>query len=99
MHGYDTEVGPGELFSAQAFCEEGDLPLSGGYFIYPTGQRPLPGVDPGSSEVWVNRYLIPSPTFHGCEVQGTNTGEGTQDVLLRVLCAEIGDAPLPTLGG
>lgn len=97
-HGFDLAVGSGELFSAQAMCDEGDMPMSGGYFIYPTGEPPLPGVYPGSSEVWVNRYLIPFPTIHGWEVQGKNTSDGTQDVLLRVVCAEIGDTPLPSLG-
>jgi hypothetical protein len=75
------------------------MPMSGGYFIYPAGEQPLPGVYPGSSEVWVNRYLIPSATIHGWEVQGKNTSDGTQDVLLRVVCAEIGDTALPGLGG
>jgi hypothetical protein len=89
-------VAPGSVFVNNVFCEEGDLPISGGYFIY-VGSTPQPGVDPGSSNIFVNRYLVPSATTHGWVVRGSNTSDGTQNVIVRVLCAET-SVPLPEIG-
>jgi hypothetical protein len=91
-----VSVEPGALFHNIVFCDEGDLPVSGGYFVF-TGDVPLPGGDPGPSEVFVSRYLVPSATVHGWEVQGRNASEGVQNVFVRVLCADI-SVSLPPIG-
>lgn len=93
-----VDAAPGQVFIANVFCEPGDLPMSGGYFVFPDGTSPFPGVDPGDVEIWANRYLVPSPSQHGWEVQGRNTSPDAQDIFLRVLCADIGDVALPAIG-
>jgi hypothetical protein len=47
--------------------------------------------------VFVSRYLVPSATVHGWEVQGRNASEGVQNVFVRVLCADI-SVSLPPIG-
>lgn len=87
---------PGALFYNIVFCDEGDLPVSGGYSVF-TGNVPLPGADPGPSEIFASRYLVPSATVHGWEVQGRNASDGVQKLVVRVLCADI-SVPLPLIG-